>query len=281
MFNQSLPTITVIVAVYNGVETLQQCIDSFAGQGYPSKELIVIDGASVDGTVDLIKANSQKIAYWISEPDLGIYDAWNKALAKAQGEWICFLGADDFLSNAQVLERMAAQLVFVPADIHVVYGQIMLVNSEGTELYPEGQPWEEVKERFKQVMCIPHPAVMHRRSLFVRNGNFDESFRIAGDYELLLRELKSNDAIFIHDLVMTVMRQGGVSTDPENTLVRLRELRLAQQKNLLPWGWVWFMALTRAYIRLSLWNLLGQAKTRRILDFGRRLMGLPAYWTKT
>lgn len=281
MFMQSSPLITIIVAVHNGVATLQQCIDSVAEQSYPSKELIVIDGGSVDGTVELIEASSRKIDYWISEPDLGIYNAWNKGLIKAKGEWICFLGADDYLSNAKILEHIAAQLVSIPSDIRVVYGKIMLLNAEGVELYPEGQPWEEVKERFKQVMCIPHPAVMHRRNLFVRSGPFDESFRIAGDYELLLRELKTNDAHFVHDVVMTVMRQGGVSTDPKNTLLRLREVRLAQQKNRLPWGGVWLMALIRAYIRLSLWNLLGQAKARTILDFGRRLMGLPAYWTKT
>lgn len=276
------PLISVIVAVYNGKATLQQCLDSVAQQTYENIELIVIDGGSVDGTVDLLKANAEHISYWISEPDRGIYNAWNKALAQAHGEWICFLGADDFLWDAQVLERMAAQLLLVPVDVHVAYGQIMLLNNDGVGLYPVGQPWEEVKERFKQVMCVPHPAVMHRRSLFEQHGNFDESFRIAGDYEFLLRELKKADAFFIPGIVLTAMRQGGVSTDPTNTLFSLREVRSAQRKNGQHWpGWIWLMAFARAYFRLVLWSFFGEKTARRMLDVGRRFMGLPAYWTET
>ena len=278
----TLPLISLIIAVYNGKATLQQCLDSVVQQTYGNIELIVIDGGSTDGTVDILIANAEHISYWVSEPDRGIYNAWNKALAQAHGEWICFLGADDFLWDAQVLERMAVQLLLVPADIHVAYGQIMLLNNDGVELYPVGQPWEEVKERFKQVMCVPHPAVMHRRSLFEQHGNFDESFRIAGDYELLLRELKTADAFFIPGIVLTAMRQGGVSTDPTNTLFSLREVRSAQRKNGLGWpGWIWRMAFARAYFRLVLWSFFGEKTARRMLDVGRRFMGLPAYWTET
>jgi glycosyltransferase involved in cell wall biosynthesis len=127
---ETAPLISVIVAIYNGKATLQQCIDSVAQQTYVTKELIIIDGGSTDGTVDLLKANSGQISYWISEPDHGIYNAWNKGLAKAKGEWICFLGADDFFWDAQVLERMAAQLIMIPPDIRVAYSQIMLLNND-------------------------------------------------------------------------------------------------------------------------------------------------------
>lgn len=280
--DNSTPLISVVVAVYNGKATLQQCLVSVTQQTYSHVELIVIDGGSTDGTVDLIRANAQKITYWISEPDRGIYNAWNKALAQAKGDWICFLGADDYLWNAQVIERMAEQLVLVPPDIRVAYGQIMLLNNNDSELYALGEPWAKVKSRFRQLMCVPHPAVMHRRSLFEDHGNFDETFRIAGDYELLLRELKTSDALFIDGIVMTAMRQGGVSTDPANTLLGLREVRSAQIKNELPWpGFGWRLALLRTYIRLFLWRLLGEKQARKMLDVGRHLMGLPAHWTKT
>ena len=276
------PLITVIVAVYNNVQTLQQCIDSVASQTYPNKELIIIDGGSKDATVDVLKASQAKIAYWVSEPDRGIYNAWNKGLTQAHGEWICFLGADDYFWDAQVLERVAEQLVTLPPGIRVAYGRIMLLNNKGENLYPIGEPWEEAKERFRQIMCVPHPALMHRRSLFEQHGNFDESFRIAGDYELLLRELKTADALFVPDIILAAMRQGGVSSDPANSLVGIRELRVAQRKNGQRWpGWIWLMAMTNAYIRRLLWNLLGEHAARKILDFGRRIMGLPAFWTKT
>lgn len=280
--DNSTPLISVVIAVYNGKATLQQCLDSVTQQTYAHIELIVIDGGSTDGTVDLIRANAQHITYWISEPDRGIYNAWNKALVQAKGDWICFLGADDYLRDAQVLARMAEQLVLVPPDIRVAYGQIMLLNNNDAELYAVGEQWSAVKNRFKQTMCVPHPAVMHRHSLFVQHGNFDESFRIAGDYELLLRELQTNDAFFIQGIVMTAMRQGGVSSDPTNTLQGLREVRLAQIKNGLHWpGLGWRVAVLRTYTRLFLWRLLGEKQARKMLDIGRHLMGLPAYWTKT
>ncbi|EKD96958.1 MAG: glycosyl transferase family 2 [uncultured bacterium] len=280
--DNSTPLISVVIAVYNGKATLQQCLDSVTQQTYAHIELIVIDGGSTDGTVDLIRANAQQITYWISEPDRGIYNAWNKALVQAKGDWICFLGADDYLRDAQVLARMAERLVLVPPDIRVAYGQIMLLNNNDAELYAVGEQWSAVKNRFKQTMCVPHPAVMHRHSLFVQHGNFDESFRIAGDYELLLRELQTNDAFFIQGIVMTAMRQGGVSSDPTNTLQGLREVRLAQIKNGLHWpGLGWRVAVLRTYTRLFLWRLLGEKQARKMLDIGRHLMGLPAYWTKT
>ena len=279
---KSSPLITVIVAVFNGAKTLQQCIDSVAHQSYPNKELIIIDGASNDGTVDLLKANNEQIKYWISEPDKGIYNAWNKGLSQAKGDWICFLGADDYFWDAQVLERMAAQLVMITPHIHVSYSQIMLLNNDGEILYPISEPWAKIKDRFQQVMCIPHQGVMHRRSLFELNGQFDESFRIAGDYELLLRELKKGDAIFIPDLITTGMRQGGISSDPANSLVSLREMRRAQQMHgqRLP-SLIWLAAMARVYVRLLLWRILGEGVTRKVLDLYRRKMGLPSYWTKT
>lgn len=278
---KSSPLITVIVAVFNGAKTLQQCIDSVARQTYANKELIIIDGGSTDATVDLLKANQEKIGYWISEPDKGIYNAWNKGLTQTKGEWICFLGADDYFWDKEVLARMSSQLVMIPPDICVAYGQIMLLNNAGENLYPIGESWEKIKDRFMQVMCIPHQGVMHRRSLFEQNGKFDESFRIAGDYELLMRELKTGDAIFIPDLITTGMRQGGISSDPENTLVTMREIRLAQQMHgqYLP-GWIWMAAMARVYMRLLLWRIFGEEVTRKALDIYRRMMGLPSYWTK-
>jgi glycosyltransferase involved in cell wall biosynthesis len=266
------PLITVIVAVYNGVRTLQQCIDSIAQQSYPAKELIVIDGASTDGTVEIVEQNKEKIAYWVSEPDRGIYNAWNKGLEQVKGEWICFLGADDYFLDKNVLEQAAKCLAMLPDNICVAYSQVMLLNTEEA-LYPIGEPWEKIKKRFKQFMCIPHQGVLHRRRLFEVHGPFDESFRIAGDYDLLLRDLKTSDAFFIPNLILTVMRLGGVSTDPGNALAGLREFRRAQLNNGLRFpGWVWLTAVARAYARLLLVNLLGEPVARKVLDFRRRIM---------
>ena len=95
------PLVTVITAVYNGHKYMAGCLESVLRQDYPNIEHIVFDGASNDGTVGVLRQYDDRIAMWRSEPDAGVYDAWNKALAEARGEWICFLGVDDeFLPGA-------------------------------------------------------------------------------------------------------------------------------------------------------------------------------------
>ena len=278
---ESKPLLTVIVAVFNGAKTLQQCIDSVAQQTYENKELIIIDGGSRDGTVDLLKANNGHIQYWISEPDRGIYNAWNKGVSQAKGEWICFLGSDDYFWNTQILAQMAEKLNALPADMRVAYSQVMLLTEDGRSLYPVGESWDGIKENFMQLMCIPHQGVMHRRSLFEQKGLFDESFRIAGDYEWLLRELKTAEAYFIPDLITTGMRQGGISSDPANTLVAMHEIRRAQRMHGQRFPrWLWLTAMMRVYLRLLLWRLFGEKFTRKALDVYRRIRGLSPYWTQ-
>lgn len=278
--NDAMPLLTVIVAVYNGEATLQQCIDSIARQTYPNKELVIIDGGSKDGTVELLEENRNKISYWISEPDNGIYNAWNKGLAHAQGEWVCFLGADDFFWDATVLERMAARLASLPASIRVAYGQIMQVGTGGEAPRPKGEPWQQVKERFKQCMCIPHVGTMHRRNLFEQRGKFDESFRIAGDYELLLRELITGDAVFIPEIVTVAQRIGGISTDAVNYMNMMRETRRAQRMHGLFLSQSYFLKeIAKEHLRRLLWNVLGERLARKLLDMRRRSKGLPPYWT--
>jgi glycosyltransferase involved in cell wall biosynthesis len=274
------PLITIIVAVYNAAKTLEQCINSIANQSYLNKELIIIDGGSSDGSVNLLLANNKKIDYWISETDKGIYSAWNKGLLHASGEWICFLGADDYFWDSHVLEGMVKGMSSLPSYINVAYGQVMLLTKEGQKLYPIGKPWPQVRNQFTKYMSIPHPGLMHRRSLFNKNGIFDESFRIVGDYELLLRELKNNGALFM-PLILAGVRQGGVSCNPENSISQLMEVKRAQYKNgyYIP-SFFWLFAVIRLIIRKIIWSAVGEVMAKRCLDFLRRLIGLPDYWSK-
>jgi len=282
MNHESAPLISIIVAVFNGKATLQQCIDSVAQQTYPNKELIIIDGGSTDGTVNLLEENGNKFSYWISEPDRGIYNAWNKGLEQAHGEWICFLGSDDYLWDATVLERMAAQLEMLPKSIRVAYGQIMMISVEGQLPHLKGESWGQLKDLFKRCMCIPHVGTMHRRTLFEQSGKFDESFRIAGDYELLLRELIKGDAIFFPEIVTVAQRIGGISTDTANYLNMLRETRRAQRMHGIFLPQSYFMKeLAKEYLLRLMWMVLGEKEARKLLDIRRRRKGLPPYWTKT
>lgn len=273
------PSISIIIATYNAGETLQKCIDSIAAQTYEDYELIIIDGGSTDNTTSIIKENSQVISHWLSEKDEGIYDAWNKGLAKAKGDWMCFLGADDYLWKNDVLTLMASYLKSQAISTRLVYGKVALLNSFDEHICSIGAPWRVAGPKFHYTMSVPHPGTMHRRSLFQEHGTFDKSFRIAGDYELLLRELKNKQAGFL-PMIMVGMRQGGVSSNPKNSLLMLKELRRAQIKHKQRLSLYWMLALTRVYIRVSLWKIVGDRKARRLLDIGRMIMGEAPYWTK-
>lgn len=277
------PLISVIVAVYNGIATLQQCIDSVASQSFRDFELIIIDGGSTDGTVDLLKANASKLGYWISEPDKGIYNAWNKALRHASGKWICFLGADDYLWSNDALARMAAALKTLPNETQIAYGQVMLLGLDDAPLYTVGEPYDLRSGRRVDVMGLPpHPGLMHRRTVFEERGGFDESFRIAGDTELLLRELQRSAPCFVPEAIVAGMRQGGISSKPSNVLKSLQELRRIQRKHGMRWpGIPLILTWMRVSVRWLLWSVMGEHLARRALDIGRKVLGKPAYWTRT
>jgi glycosyltransferase involved in cell wall biosynthesis len=275
-----LPSISIVVAVHNGARTLQRCIDSVSGQSYARKELLVMDGGSTDGSVDILEANAAKITDWESKPDRGIYHAWNKGVDRSNGDWICFLGADDFFWQPDVLQRMAPRLDELDPKIRIAYGQVAIVDETGKTLDVSGSPWVEAK---RHLFCMPgpHPGMMHHRTLFEERGRFDESFGIAGDYEFLLRELKKNDAFFVSDIIVAGMQFGGISSTPRNSLRILREEARARLKNgLAPINCTWTKAYARGLLRNVASDLLGERQLRRLaIRFGR-LLGRPSAWEK-
>ena len=220
--------ITVIVAVRNGAATLQRALDSVFEQTYPNVELIVMDGASIDGTKAIIVANAARIAYWVSEADGGVYHAWNKALDHASGDWISFLGSDDRFGDPGVLERVAAHLSADDGEHLVAYGYIDKIRTDGRVIRSKIGPWDDqLRKRFRRGVMVPHPATFHHRELFARHGRFDESFRIAGDYEFLLREMVEHDPLFFDEVVVE-MAGGGMSDRPENVYAIEREVYRAR-----------------------------------------------------
>ena len=275
------PLITIIIAVYNAEGTIQQCIDSIVNQTYKNKEIIIIDGASSDNTVALLRKNAAHLSYWVSEPDSGVYNAFNKGLKHASGEWIYFLGADDYFWNDCVLEEVVKRLMTTPANIKIAYGCVMLVNDKNENILQLGKPWNETKKIFSQLMNIPHQGVMHRRSLFEIHGVFDESFKITGDYEMLLRELKTNDALFIDNSIIAGYRQGGISSVSANALRVNSEYRRAQKLNGLNFpGLMWISNQIKIYTYLFLFKLVNEKNAKKMLDLTRKIRKLPPYWEK-
>lgn len=273
--------ITTIVALYNRRATLARCLDSVLGQSFPERELIVIDGGSTDGGAELLRAYAPRLAYWESAPDRGLSHAFNKGVRKASGDWIHFLGADDYLWDPGVLARMAPHLGGAFPAHRVVYAHANYVSASGEVLERLGQPWPAFRRRFLQGGMIPHIAVFHHRSLFEARGAYDESLRWAADYEMLLRELKDADPLFVPGIVVAGFQFGGQSSALGNALGVLRETKRALSANGISFpGIVWYAALARTLIRIALWKVLGERATKRLLDLGRALMGKPAFWTR-
>jgi glycosyltransferase involved in cell wall biosynthesis len=275
----SSPRITVVVAVYNGASTIQQCIDSIADQTYPNRELIVMDGGSKDGTVQILRDNASKLSFWQSAPDQGIYDAWNKALGHVTGDWICFLGADDYLWNNTVMERIEPYLR-MPEQARLVYGKVAVLNKSGQVSRYDGLPWQEARRTFFQNMTVPHTGLMHHRSLFAEHGLFDDSFRIAADYDFLMRELRTRNAIHVPDVITVGMRHGGVSHSPSSQGRLLDEFARVRRKHGMPTP----LLCSRVVLKMTLckWivRLFGERAFRLGADGLRVVTGRPRVWTE-
>jgi len=260
--SRSFPPISIIVAVLNRAKTLARCLQSIDGLNYPRKELIVMDGGSTDGTLSVLENYKPRITYFESTPDRGIYHAWNKALQHARGEWVCFLGADDFFWSAHALTEIRPFLLDAAGrGIRIVYGQVVKINQEGAILRIEGKPWQKIKWLMPHGMPLPHPGLMHHRSLFQIHGVFDESFRIAGDYDLLLRELRKGQALYAAGVRVVGSEIGGIADSLK--LLSHEEVSKARQKNGLPaWTWLSLAVYARSWIRLQ-WRKLQASRTVR------------------
>lgn len=204
MSTHSHPIISIITVVYNGAKTLRATMDSIVPHLGDDVEYIVIDGGSTDGTQDIIAEYADRLAYWVSERDGGIYDAWNKGLAQASGRYIRFVGADDVLLPDAL--RTYLRHVREQPEIEYWSSKAHFGHITGRVI---GKAWRW--SQFRRYMTVAHVGSLHRRDLLERLGPYDRSYQIVGDYELLLRAGASLKAGFI-DEVTVIMGDVGVST---------------------------------------------------------------------
>lgn len=220
-------SVTMVIATLNVVDVIEETIDSCLSQDFYFKKLVIIDGGSVDGTVDILNARTNDIAYWVSENDGGIYSAWNKALQVIDSEWITFLGAGDVWFDTRSLREMLNFANF-PLN-NFVSGKVALYDSRyGIISKGIGKPFTYWNMIFH--MGVAHPGSLHHISLFKYNF-FNESFRIAGDYEFLLRGKKEIRPAY-NPSVKIKMRVGGVS-QTNARLVRMESARALRAINLI------------------------------------------------
>lgn len=219
--------ITIIMAVYNRVNKVEQAISSVVNQSYRNIEFIIIDGGSTDGTVDIIKKYEDKIAYWISEPDKGIYDAFSKGVKIATGDYIEFIGSDDSFYSNDVIEKIVNQ---IEVDTDIIAGTEYTVN--GDKCLEKLLRNESVRDKNTYIGGMsPHAAMFARRELFNKYP-FDTSYKIAGDYKFFLQcYIDSSITFKFVDTPVAYFENGGVSNSARD-IARKEDDRIYKELNL-------------------------------------------------
>lgn len=203
--------VSIITAVYNARETVGDAIESILAQSYPNIELVVIDGASTDGTMEVLERYREKLGVLVSEKDRGIYDALNKGVARASGDVIGFLHADDMFASSEAVKRIAH--AFSDPSVDATYGDLVYVNKLNSDkVIRYWRAGEYTHSRLKAGWMPPHPTFYVRRSVYERMGGFDASLRVAADYDCMLRFLWQGriKCQYVPE-VLVKMRVGGAS----------------------------------------------------------------------
>jgi len=182
---------SIITVCFNSIDTIEHTLKSIFSQNYPDIEYIIIDGGSTDGTLDILANYQSQIAQCISEPDYGIYDAMNKGIRLSTGDVIAFLNADDFYANANVVSSIME--AFQTMNVDAVYGDIVYVDKRNAnKLVRYWKAGEYKNGAFFYGWVPPHPAFFCQRKVYEKYGYFKSDFRLAADFELMLRFIEKH-----------------------------------------------------------------------------------------
>jgi glycosyltransferase involved in cell wall biosynthesis len=246
------PKITVVTVCYNAAKTLEKTIQSVINQTYNNIEYIIIDGASTDGTLEIIKKYEDRISYWQSEPDEGIYDAMNKGIKAATGEWINFMNSGDSFYSNDVLEKLVPQ---VDDDSVIVYGDVNLI-FQSDELKIKPYRLDFLKEHG---MCFCHQSCFVKTS-YHKEHLFDISFKIVADYNLFYNAYYGDGVNFqyIPGIVSDFDADGGISAT-DILLVEHEKARVQGIDGSVKWK-------LKYYIFLRVKQLIKTLVPKRLLD---------------
>lgn len=208
MISMGRPVFSVIIPTYNSQEHIVEALNSIIDQTFRDLEILVCDGGSADGTVELVRVlNDPRISIF-SEPDAGPYDAMNKGIQRSSGEWLLFLGSDDKLHDGAVLARIAG--VIARCDKQLIYGNALI---RGVSHWAkDGDVYDGPFTREKlRIRNICHQSIFYHSGLFVRLGVYDVRYKVCADWDFNHRCFAAGNAEYV-DLIVSVFRSGGTST---------------------------------------------------------------------
>lgn len=218
--------ISLITVCRNAASVIDGTLESVFAQTHPDIEVIVIDGASNDGTQQLLEQYRSRLGYYVSEPDKGIYDAMNKGLRAATGEVIGFVNAGDLLMTPDTISQVVQ--AFQRAKVDAVYGDIIMVDEK--DIHKVHRTWLSGtyhRENFRRGWMPPHVGTFIRKSVYDQFGHFNTTLRIGADYEILLRFLYKHKVSTVHlREVLVRFRLGGMSNGSIKHILKAnREVR--------------------------------------------------------
>ena len=233
MINHPHPKFSIVTVTYQAGKVLEDTIQSVIFQTYRNVEYIIVDGGSTDNTLDIVKKYQDRISIVVSEPDKGLYDAMNKGIRLATGDYICFLNAGDELHENETLQRMVVTLKGKEIP-DVIYGETAIVDEEGHFLHmrrlqaPDVLHWKS----FKEGMLVCHQAFFARRELALKHP-YDLQYRFSADFDWCIRIMK--DAKYLHNTRLTLIDYLNEGMTTRNHKASLKERFRIMAKH---YGWV-------------------------------------------
>lgn len=221
--------LSIVIATYNSGRTLKQALDSIRYQTYKDIETIIVDGLSKDNTIEIIKEYSDVVTKYISEADTGIYNAFNKGINLATGDYICFLGSDDCYINYDVINKVMNE---IDETVDMLSAPIICIDENNREFDASNQL---TKEEILSGKMLPHPGIFVKKGIMLKY-KFNENNKIISDYEFLVRYILDGGKIKFIDKPVVYFSLGGISSDNFNgdswKLNVYEHLRLYQNLNI-------------------------------------------------
>lgn len=275
------PIITIVTATFNVEGSLHWTYNSIKNQTYPYIQWIVIDGNSKDNTVELLRQYGDVVDVWFSEPDTGIYNAWNKALPYIQGDWVQFLGAGDELYQCDVLEKVVNHLKNCDTKAKLAYGKILHISEKKRiELFQTGMNWNNYTnlwDIYRPELPV-YSGIYQHRSLFELVGGYDEQYKVVADNVFVLQCLRYSSFEFLPFLVAK-MPLGGLTGRIDSHQKIIPETKVAM-KNLgikIPLRkYVYFEF--KYFFKDLMFAILGRKNLEFLMDSIKQLRGKNKVW---
>ncbi|CAA6825371.1 MAG: Glycosyl transferase family protein [uncultured Aureispira sp.] len=248
--NQSFPKISIITICYNAAQTIEKTIKSVVAQDYPNIEYLIIDGQSKDNTLEIVAKYEAKIALVLSEPDKGIYDAMNKGMQQATGDYIWYMHADDQIYAPDTLSIIMKNHQYED----FIYGKALLIDEQGNERSLEARkphPSDQTLswKTMKQGMAISHQSMLVKRSLAPL---YDLDYRYVADFDWLIRVLKKAQTVRDTGTYWCRFAEGGISTQHRNVSLKERFMILRKHFGLVSTIWQHVLITLKALKRGSM-----------------------------